>query len=155
LKHYILNLWFLNINRSISEWICPKCQKKRRLVYVMTMYLRQHGLMSFISLNIPEREINLHFVNSAGLKQKASFCILLKKFIFLWFYHTIFKVLTTQILYPKCSRMHHFDICFLHILLPVFVPFQGYACYFSSEGGPVGIFKCGSRKEKYLWSVTI
>jgi hypothetical protein len=23
--------------------------------------------MSFISLNIPEREINLHFVNSAGL----------------------------------------------------------------------------------------
>ena len=26
----------------------------------------------------------------------------------LWFYHTIFKVLTTQILYPKCSRMHHF-----------------------------------------------
>jgi hypothetical protein len=30
----------------------------------MTTYLRQHGLMSFISLNIPEREINLHFVNS-------------------------------------------------------------------------------------------
>jgi hypothetical protein len=25
----------------------------------------------------------------------------------------------------------------------------------SSEGGPVGIFKCGSRKEKYLGSVTI
>ena len=24
-----------------------------------------------------------------------------------------------------------------------------------SEGGPVGIFKCGSRKEKYLESVTI
>ena len=24
-----------------------------------------------------------------------------------------------------------------------------------SEGGPVGIFKCGSRKEKYLGSVTI
>jgi hypothetical protein len=24
------------------------------------------------------------------------------------FYHTIFKVLTTQILYPKCNRMHHF-----------------------------------------------
>ena len=24
------------------------------------------------------------------------------------FYHTIFKVLTTQILYPKCSRMQHF-----------------------------------------------
>jgi hypothetical protein len=46
---------------------CPKRQKKRRLVYVMTTYLRQHGLMSFISLNIPEREINLHFVNSAGL----------------------------------------------------------------------------------------
>jgi hypothetical protein len=25
----------------------------------------------------------------------------------------------------------------------------------SSEGGPIGIFKCGSRKEKYLGSVTI
>jgi hypothetical protein len=25
----------------------------------------------------------------------------------------------------------------------------------SSEGDPVGIFKCGSRKEKYLGSVTI
>ena len=25
----------------------------------------------------------------------------------------------------------------------------------SSEGGPVGIFKCGSRKEKYVGSVTI
>jgi hypothetical protein len=33
----------------------------------MTTYLRQHGLMSFIKLNIPEREINLHFVNSAWL----------------------------------------------------------------------------------------
>jgi hypothetical protein len=33
----------------------------------MTTYLRQHGLMSFISLNLPEREINLHLVNSAGL----------------------------------------------------------------------------------------
>ena len=109
MKHYILNLWFLSINRSISEWICPKRQKKRRLVYVMTTYLRQHGLMSFISLNIPEREINLHFVNSAGLQQNAPFCVLLKfVFIFSWFYHTIFKALTTQILYPKCSRMHHF-----------------------------------------------
>jgi hypothetical protein len=25
---------------------------------------------------------------------------------FSWFYHTIFKVLTTQILYPKCSILH-------------------------------------------------
>jgi len=33
LKHYILNLWFLSINRSMSEWICPKRKKKRRLVY--------------------------------------------------------------------------------------------------------------------------
>ena len=24
-----------------------------------------------------------------------------------WFFHTIFKDLTEQILYPKCSRMHH------------------------------------------------
>jgi hypothetical protein len=35
--------------------------------------------MSFISLNIPESEINLHFVNSAGLQQNAPFCVLLKK----------------------------------------------------------------------------
>ena len=82
MKHYILNLWFLNINRSMSEWIYPKRQKKRRLVYVMTTYLRQHGLMSFISLNIAEREINLHFVNSAGLQQNAPFCALLKKNLF-------------------------------------------------------------------------
>jgi hypothetical protein len=46
----------------------------------MTTYLRQHGLMSFISLNIPEREINLHFVNSAGLQQNGPFCVLLKFF---------------------------------------------------------------------------
>ena len=41
--------------------------------------------MSFISLNIPEREINLHFLNSAGLQQNAPFCILLQKNI--PFYH--------------------------------------------------------------------
>ena len=28
--------------------------------------------------------------------------------IFSWFFHTIFKDLTEQILYPKCSRMHNF-----------------------------------------------
>ena len=28
--------------------------------------------------------------------------------IFSWFFHTIFKDLTEQISYPKCSRMHHF-----------------------------------------------
>jgi hypothetical protein len=31
-----------------------------------------------------------------------------KNRFFSWFYHTIFKVLITQILYPKCSRMQHF-----------------------------------------------
>jgi hypothetical protein len=83
LKHYILNLWFLNINRSMYEWICPKRQKKRRLVYVMTTYLRQHELMNFISLNIPEREINLHFVNLQDwFFNQSLFCILLKKFHF-------------------------------------------------------------------------
>jgi hypothetical protein len=41
-------------------------EKKEGSLTLFT-YLRQHGLMSFISLNIPEREINLHFVNSAGL----------------------------------------------------------------------------------------
>ena len=40
--------------------------------------------------------------------RKHHFASFWKKFIFSWFYHTIFKVLTTQILYPKCSRMHHF-----------------------------------------------
>jgi hypothetical protein len=52
-------------------------KKKARLRH--DNVLRQHGLMSFISLNIPEREINLHFVNSAGLQQNAPFCVLLKK----------------------------------------------------------------------------
>ena len=28
--------------------------------------------------------------------------------IYSWFFHTIFKDLTEQILYPKCNRMHHF-----------------------------------------------
>jgi hypothetical protein len=32
-----------------------------------------------ISLNIPEREINLHFVNYAGLQQNAPFCVLKKR----------------------------------------------------------------------------
>jgi hypothetical protein len=76
----------------------------------MTTYLRQHGLMSFISLNIPEREINLHFVNSAGLQQNAPFSILLKKFIFSWFYHTIFKVLTTQDFISKMQQNAPFCI---------------------------------------------
>ena len=44
--------------------------------------------------------------------QNATECTILhpseKNSILSWFYHTIFKVLTTQILYPKCSRMHHF-----------------------------------------------
>ena len=101
--------------------------EKKRLVYVMTTYLRQHGLMSFISLNIPEREINLHFVNSAGLQQNAPFCVLLKKhFIFSWFYHTIFKVLTTQILYPKCSILRPSEKK-RPLLLPFLVS-RGLAC---------------------------
>ena len=28
--------------------------------------------------------------------------------IFSWFFYTIFKDLTKQIVYPKCNRMHHF-----------------------------------------------
>jgi hypothetical protein len=95
----------------------------------MTTYLRQHGLMSIISLNIPEREINLHFVNSAGLIFQSITEVpqnirgTLRTFshpdpwqclyqevanLLQIFYHAIFKVLTTQILYPKCSRMPHF-----------------------------------------------
>ena len=34
-------------------------------------------------------------------------CIMLIS-IFSWFFHTIFKDSTEQILYPKCNRMHHF-----------------------------------------------
>ena len=33
--------------------------------------------------------------------------------------------------------------------------FAKYSCPIRLRGGPVGIFKCGSRKEKYLGSVTI
>jgi hypothetical protein len=41
---------------------------------------------------------------------KKAFCVCPseKKSICSWFHHTIFTVFTTQILYPKCSRMHHF-----------------------------------------------
>jgi hypothetical protein len=53
-------------------------------------FLRQHGLMSFISLNIPEREINLHFVNSAGLQQNAPFCALLKNISFFHGFITLY-----------------------------------------------------------------
>jgi hypothetical protein len=128
-----LNLWFLYINRSMSEWICPKCQKKRRLDYVMTTYLRQHGLMRFCLYNyefwlslckIVRSSVILLlplFIKHSRKVNKFAFCefcrtatectILrpsVKKIICSWFYHTIFKVLTTQILYPKCSRMQHF-----------------------------------------------
>jgi hypothetical protein len=44
--------------------VCENFSKGRKTVhcaaFLMQMYLRQHGLMSFTSLNIPEREINLH-----------------------------------------------------------------------------------------------
>jgi hypothetical protein len=41
---------------------------------------------------------------------KKAFCVCPseKKSISSWFHHTIFKVFTTQILYPKCNWMHHF-----------------------------------------------
>jgi hypothetical protein len=44
------------------------------------------------------------------MQQNAPFwlCPSEKKSICSWFYHTIFKVFTTHILYPKCSWMHHF-----------------------------------------------
>ena len=109
MKHYILNLWFLNINRSLSEWICPKCQKKRRL------RLRYDNVFKTAWTD------EFHFIKHSRKGNKFAFCEFYrtatectilrpseKKFIFSWFYHTIFKVLTTQILYPKCSRMQHF-----------------------------------------------
>ena len=46
----------------MSEWICPKRQKKRRLVYVMTAWTDE-----FHFIKHSRKEINLHFVNSAGL----------------------------------------------------------------------------------------
>jgi hypothetical protein len=57
LKHYILNLWFLNINISMSEWICPKRQKKRRLVYVMTAWTDE-----------------FHFIKHSRKGNKFAFC---------------------------------------------------------------------------------
>ena len=57
-----------------------------------------------------------HFIKHSRKGNKFAFCELCrtatectilcpseKHFIFSWFYHTIFKVLTTQIIYPKCS----------------------------------------------------
>ena len=76
MKHYILNLRFLN--RSMSEWIFPKRQKKRRLVYVYVMTLTNIYICKMLIST------------------------------FSWFYHTIFKVFTTQIVYPICSKMHLF-----------------------------------------------
>ena len=57
-----------------------------------------------------------HFIKHSRKGNKFAFCELCrpatectilrsseKHLIFSWFYHTIFKVLTTQVLYPKCS----------------------------------------------------
>jgi hypothetical protein len=62
-----------------------------------------------------------HFIKHSRKGNKFAFCEFCKtttectilhpsekNSIFSWFYYTIFKVLTTQILYPKCNRMHHF-----------------------------------------------
>ena len=63
------NIFFLKKNHTPTPWKLSETpeNKKARLRYDNVPYLRQHGLMRFISLNIPEREINLYFVNSAGL----------------------------------------------------------------------------------------
>ena len=109
MKHYILNLWFLDINRSMSELICPKRQKKKKA------RLRYDNVFKTAWTD------EFHFIKHSRKGNKFAFCEFCRTatewtilrssenfFIISWFYHTIFKALTTQILYPKCSRMHHF-----------------------------------------------
>jgi hypothetical protein len=55
--------------------------------------------------NVVRSDLLIDLINI--LCRTATECTILrpseKHLIFSWFYHTIFKVLTTQILYPKCS----------------------------------------------------
>ena len=88
MKHYILNLWLLNIYTFL--YIC------KMLISIFSWFF--HTIFK-------------DFTEQFYI-QNATECTILrpseKNSIFSWFYHTIFKVLTTQILYPKCSRMHYF-----------------------------------------------
>ena len=69
-----------------------------------------------IEHNLP-LTINDHFTRLTRQRDRQKLFLRMNKlpmqslqiYIFSWFYHTctIFKVLTTQIVYPKCSRMHH------------------------------------------------
>ena len=91
-----------------------------------------------------------HFIKHSRKGNKSTFCELCrtatectilrpseKKKKKSWFYHTIFKVLTTQILYPKCSRMHHFACVLLSLKkktppLPLLVS-RGLACMYTPK----------------------
>ena len=99
MKHYILNLWFLNINRSMSEWICPKCREKKKA------RLRYDNVLKTAWTDEWYDWIDC----ISKMQRNTPFCVLLKKkSICSWFYHTIFKVFTTQSLYPKSKWMDHF-----------------------------------------------
>ena len=109
MKHYILNLWFLNI-KQINVWMniseTPE-KKKARLRYDNVFKTAWTDEFHFIKHS---RKWNKFAF--CEFCRTATECTILrpseKKSIFSWFYHTIFKVLITQILYPKCSRWHHF-----------------------------------------------
>jgi hypothetical protein len=95
-KHQQINVW-MNMSETPEK-------KKARLRYDWQIYICKM-LISIFSWFF-QRFDWTDFI------QNATECTILrpseKKFIFSWLYHTIFKVLTTQILYPKCNRMHHF-----------------------------------------------
>ena len=67
MKHCIFNLWFLNINRSMSEWICPKRQKKRRLVKRYDNVLKTAWTDEFHFIKHSRKGNKFAFCESAGL----------------------------------------------------------------------------------------
>jgi hypothetical protein len=73
-KHQQINVW-MNMSETPEK-------KKARLCYDNVLKTAWTD-MSFISLNIPEREINLHFVNLQDwFFNQSPFCVLLKNIPF-------------------------------------------------------------------------
>ena len=97
-KHQQINLW-MNMSETPEK-------KKARLRYDNVFKTAWISIFSWFFILYLKIWLNRFYI------QNATECTILRpskiNFIFSWFYHTIFKALTTQILYPKCSRMHHF-----------------------------------------------
>jgi hypothetical protein len=80
--------------------------------------------------------------------------------IFSCFFHTIFKDLTEQILYPKCNRMHHFASFWKTMFwgegwqtldpLPILVS-RGLACMQKYAGNIGWLFKITRLLELRFW----